>query len=387
MRHPSDEPDDETLVLRVLAGERRMFAPLLERHRESVLRLCRRLLGSETDAQDVVQEAALQAFLGLGRLREPGRFGAWLHSIAANLARSELRRRRKATPEPLQDHERRGALLIDASPTPEEVRLARELHDEVLAALDGLSDVNREAVIGYYLKGHSNAELAGLLGVPVSTVKGRLHKGRRRLATSLEPVAQQVLGKGLKKEETVVKVDGMVEVVVDDVLKKGPVDESFLEVLRSGSMEEYHEIGTRDYERLPAAVVILREVEGERVMPIFVGLVDGLSIWRSVSGWEPPRPFTHDLMRELLTTMNLAVESVAVVRLAERTFYGEISLRERDGGSDLRRVDSRPSDAIALAARLEAPIYVAQAVLDEAAFESKEALLEAQREGREPFRK
>ena len=71
--------------------------------------------------------------------------------------------------------------LADDAPGPEEVRLARELHDEVLGAIQRLSVPNREAVIGYYLQGYSQAELAELLGVPVGTVKGRLHKSREQL--------------------------------------------------------------------------------------------------------------------------------------------------------------------------------------------------------------
>ena len=91
-------------------------------------------------------------------------------------------------------------------------------------------------------------------------------------------------------------------------------------------------------------------------------------------------------MTELLVEVDLEVESVAVVRLAEHTFYGEIAMRQKNGEGTLeRRVDSRPSDAIALAVRLRAPIYVARSVLDQAAFESKEALFEAQREGSLPF--
>ena len=97
---------------------------------------------------------------------------------------------------------------------------------------------------------------------------------------------------------------------------------------------------------------------------------------------------THDLMRELFAAVGLEVESVSVVRLIERTFYGEIAVKRRSGeGTFDCRVDSRPSDAIALAVRLGAPIYVAKVVLDEAAFESKQALFEAQREGLGPFEK
>jgi transposase len=83
MRHQTNEPDDETAVRLALAGERRMFILLLERHHGSVLGLRRRLLGSEADAQDVAQEAALQAFLGLRRLREPARFVAQLRRAEA----------------------------------------------------------------------------------------------------------------------------------------------------------------------------------------------------------------------------------------------------------------------------------------------------------------
>lgn len=380
MRHLSSEPDDETMVRRVLAGERRLFAVLLERRRESVLRLCRRLLGSEADAQDVAQEAALQTFLGLGGLREPGRFGAWLHSVAANLARSELRRRRRrrSSLESLQEH---CGGLVDASPTPEEVRLARELHDEVLAALDGLSGVNREAVVGYYLEGHSYAELAALLGVPVSTVKGRLHKGRKQLAPALEPVAEQVLGERHEKEEMAVDENGMIEVVVDEVLKGGFDEEGYLRALKAaGSMYDLLELGMRDHKALPAAVVVLREARGERVLPIWVGLPDGLSIAASVAGREPPRPWTHDLIGQMLETLNLEVRSAAVLRLAEGVFYGEVELEgnpEAPDGGPTHRLDARPSDAIALATRAGAPIHAALAVLDEGGHESRQAFLDA----------
>ena len=388
MRHPTNEPDDETAVRLALAGERRMFALLLERHHGSVLGLCRGLLGSESeaDAQDAAQEAALQAFLGLRRLREPGRFGAWLHSIAANLARSALRRRRSLSLEAFQEGTRNVPSLVDASPTPEEVRLARELHDEVLAALEGLSEVNREAVVGYYLEGYGQAELAELLGVPVSTVKGRLHRSRRALAPSLEPVARQVLGKGRDHKEAAMSANternGMVEMVVGEVVKTGFDGERYLRMLReTGSIDELLEVAARDYRSLPAAAVVLREARGERVLPIWMGLWDGASIRRSVAGGVPTRPMTHDLMGQMLDALGLGVGSVAVLRLAEEVFYGEIALDGAGQGDEgVRRVDARPSDAIALAVRLGAPIYAAEAVLEEGGYPSRAALAEAKGE-------
>lgn len=375
MRHSNERFDDEILVRRVLSGERRAFATLLERHRGGVLRTCVRLLASEPDAQDIVQEASLRAFLDLKRLREPSRFGAWLHSVAVNLARSELRRRR-FTQESLYERERRGAPLVDASPGPEEVRLARELHAEVLAALSELSEVNREAVSSYYLEGHTCAELAELWGVPVGTVKGRLHKGRRRLAPALEPAAEQVLGR--TKEEKVARAEEMVEVVVDDVLKFSVVDDENLEALRSGSMQDLHEasVRTAGWQRRPGAAVLLRETEGKRVLPVFVGLTDALSIWRSAAGWDPPRPFAHDLMGRLLEGSGLRVEGASVLLLADNVFYGEVALAGENGEQRPRRVDARPSDAVALAVRADARIHVAEDLFEEDGFRSKEAFME-----------
>ncbi len=383
MRHQTDEPHDETAVRLALAGERRMFVLLLERHHRSVLGLCRRLLGSEADAQDVAQEAALQAFLGLRRLREPARFGAWLHSIAANLARSALRRRRSLSLEAIREGARTDPSLVDASPTPEEVRLARELHDEVLAALKVLSEVNREAVVGYYLDGHSQAELAEILGVPLSTVKGRLQKGRRALAPSLGPVALQVLGKGTEPREAGVETNGMVEMVVGEVVKTGFDEGRYLQTLKAESMDELLEVAARDYKVLPAAAVVLREAQGERVLPIWVGLWDGASIWRTVAGKNPERPMTHDLMGQILDVLGLRVKSVAVLRLAEGVFYGEVVL-DGGGAEGIRRVDARPSDAIALAVRLGAPIYATEAVLEEGGYPTRGALLEARGEDLRP---
>lgn len=394
MGHRNRNPDDETAVSLVLAGEREMYVPLLRRHYASTLGLCRRILGSETGAQDlaqdVAQEAALQAFLNLESLREPGRFGAWLHSIAANLARSALRRRRVLLLDPPVEEAFLGMSLVDTSPTPEEVRLARELHDEVLGALAGIPEINREAVAGFYLEGYSYAELAELLNVPVSTVKGRLYKGRRQLETPLTPVAREVLGTDGK--ESAMEPREMVEVTVADVVKVGLKDERWTSRLQAaGSMNELYERWTElpraeepmdECHRLlepyfahegSPAVVVLKEADGERVLPIWIGFEAGLSIWLSVSGRQAPRPMTHDLMRQLMETVGLRVESVAVSRLAESTFYGEVLLSQ---GEQTYHVDARPSDAIALAVRLDAPIRVARPVLEEAGYESRQAWLE-----------
>jgi RNA polymerase sigma-70 factor, ECF subfamily len=146
-----DRRTDAQLVAAVLAGDREAFGPLLARWQPSVLGLCRRLVGPGPLAEDVAQEAAVQAFLGLPRLADPARFGAWLHAIAANQARMALRRRPRLALEGLPPHVAAGLRGGESSPTPEDAWASRETHQAILAALKALPPATREAVIGFYL--------------------------------------------------------------------------------------------------------------------------------------------------------------------------------------------------------------------------------------------
>lgn len=212
-----DNQDDATLVASILAGEREAFDILLARYSSSVLRLCTTLLGNTFEAQDIAQEASLQAFLGLSRLQEPARFAAWFHAIAANLARSALRRRRERSLYTLSDDATLQMFWIDAPPL-EEYQTLREIHETILLALRDLSEVNRQAVIGFYLQGYSYEELAQLLGVPVSTVKGRLFQGRQQLKTLLRPLADTLLQPISKqRKEQKMTTDDLVELQIDSL--------------------------------------------------------------------------------------------------------------------------------------------------------------------------
>src|SRR5438128_11962914 len=104
-------------------------------------------------------------------------------------------------------------------------------------------------------------------------------------------------------------------------------------------------------------IVLLREAEGEqRVLPIFIGAVEATAIAFALQGVVTQRPMTHDLMRDLLQELDVRVDRVVVTELREGTFFAEIEL-SRNGTQ--HKVSSRPSDAIALAARLGTPIYAA----------------------------
>lgn len=100
-----------------------------------------------------------------------------------------------------------------------------------------------------------------------------------------------------------------------------------------------------------------------RILPIWIGAQEATSILIAVEGAEVPRPLAHDLMRSLLDAVDTSVRSVAVTRIDEGTFYAEITL---DGPAGERIVDARPSDAVALASRVGAPLWVAEEVMDDA---------------------
>jgi uncharacterized protein len=107
-------------------------------------------------------------------------------------------------------------------------------------------------------------------------------------------------------------------------------------------------------------IVILKDVNGNTVLPIWVGVYEANAIALEIERVSTPRPMTHDLIKSLLLGLNTGVRKVVVNELKEDTFYALIWL-ERDG--ETITVDSRPSDALALALRLDCPIFVDDAVL------------------------
>ena len=110
-------------------------------------------------------------------------------------------------------------------------------------------------------------------------------------------------------------------------------------------------------------IVILRDKEGERVLPIWVGIFEANAIALQIENIATPRPMTHDLLRNVIRDLNGAVEKIVVSDLRESTFYALIYLRV---GQEEVAVDARPSDALALALRTQAPIFVEEHVIDNA---------------------
>jgi bifunctional DNase/RNase len=116
-------------------------------------------------------------------------------------------------------------------------------------------------------------------------------------------------------------------------------------------------------------IVLLKEMEGERYLPIWIGAVEATAIAFALQGIETPRPMTHDLLRDILRETGVEVERIVISELVDQTYFATIRMVSK--GSSVE-VSSRPSDAIALAVRLGSPIYGAEEVLDQAGIELKD---------------
>ena len=116
-------------------------------------------------------------------------------------------------------------------------------------------------------------------------------------------------------------------------------------------------------------IVLLKEVDGERYLPIWIGAVEATAIAFALQGIETPRPMTHDLLKDILTSTDVSVDRVLINDLVDSTFYATIRMGKEGRSIE---VSSRPSDAIALAVRINAPIYADESVLEQAGIELKD---------------
>jgi bifunctional DNase/RNase len=116
-------------------------------------------------------------------------------------------------------------------------------------------------------------------------------------------------------------------------------------------------------------IVLLKTADGNRFLPIWIGHPEAAAILMKLQGATTPRPMTHDLVTDMLEQLGAQVTRIAVTELRENTFYAQITVQL--DGSEIE-IDSRPSDAIALAIRADAPIFAADSVIEESAIEFEE---------------
>ena len=175
---PTDTTD-AALIARVLAGDTGAFTPLVHRHYESCARFARRMLGNSQDAEDVLQETLMRAYLALGRYHERDHFHAWLFRILVNQCRSHVRGRARRARRFVDDPSAEAAAK---SPGGDD----GALRDALQQALEALDPSSREALLLKYGEGLEYDEISRMTGANISALKMRVKRARDAVKPSLE---------------------------------------------------------------------------------------------------------------------------------------------------------------------------------------------------------
>jgi RNA polymerase sigma-70 factor (ECF subfamily) len=174
--------DLAVVVRRAQRGDRAAFGALVEQFQPTVYAIALRRLGNASDALELTQEVFLHVLRRIGQLREPERFAGWLRQVAVRMAINRATRR--VAPPSVEVGVLEGASQQDDEPLDQ--LISRERAERLWEALGRLKSLDREALDAFYIRGHSLLEIAEELGVPLGTVKRRLHTARKRLRIELE---------------------------------------------------------------------------------------------------------------------------------------------------------------------------------------------------------
>jgi RNA polymerase sigma-70 factor (ECF subfamily) len=175
------------VLTRAREGDAEAFRVLVERHSRTAFRLAFRITGNEQDAEDVVQESLLKAYRHLGRFETRADFGTWLYRIVANCAvdtiRSRQARQQHTWTEPV---ERAAAAHASEMPGPDRLAESSEVQRRVVAALDGLTPLERAAFALRHYEGRSIDEICRTLDLGASAAKQAIFRGVRKLRVALD---------------------------------------------------------------------------------------------------------------------------------------------------------------------------------------------------------
>lgn len=195
MSDPAILADEGALLERLRAGDDVAFETLVRTYGGRMLAVTRRLLRSEDDANDAVQEAFISAYRSIGTFEGGARLGTWLHRIAINAALMKLRTRQRKSEQPIEPllpafrddgHAERPARLWKESA--EQAAERRELRERVRESIDRLPETHRTVLILRDIEELDTEETGRLLGISESAVKTRLHRARQALRTLIDPL-------------------------------------------------------------------------------------------------------------------------------------------------------------------------------------------------------
>nr|WP_276358065.1 RNA polymerase sigma factor SigW [Cohnella sp. YIM B05605] len=184
------EAMDARLARLARKGDQRAFAELVSMYKDKLYHLAYRMIGNRQEAEDVVQDAFLRVFKNLDRYDENQKFSTWIYRIATNLCIDRLRKRRNVYSLDSESSEHEGldgyAMLPSDERTPESELLLSETQKIVQEAMDTLPAKYKGVMVLRYMQDLSLQEISDVLGMPVTTVKTRVHRGREFLRKKLE---------------------------------------------------------------------------------------------------------------------------------------------------------------------------------------------------------
>jgi RNA polymerase sigma-70 factor, ECF subfamily len=180
------ELGDHEIVRRIRAGEAALFERLMRRYNQRVYRIARSIVKDDAEAEDVMQQAYLNAYTHLDQFAERSSFSTWLTRIAVHESLARLRRRRRLTEiDAMSDHDDARGVLRSADPSPEQQALTGELRAALEASLDAIPEMYRTAFVLREVEGLSTSEAAECLETSDDVVKTRLHRARTLLRREL----------------------------------------------------------------------------------------------------------------------------------------------------------------------------------------------------------
>ena len=189
----SERDADAELVARVQRGDKQAFNLLVIKYQRKILRLLSRMIRDPADLEDVAQEAFIKAYRALPQFRGESAFYTWLYRIAINTARNWLSSvgRRPSAPNAIESEDgetfNETDSLSDIS-TPESMVASREIAETVNAAIEGLPEELRTAIVLREIEGMSYEDIAQTMGCPIGTVRSRIFRAREAIAQRLRPI-------------------------------------------------------------------------------------------------------------------------------------------------------------------------------------------------------
>ena len=169
---------DEEIVRRVLAGEKRAFAELVERHKDKAMTLAFRMLKNREEAEEALQDAFVRAFYALPRFEWKASFSTWLYRIVYNVCASSLGKRSPTVLVSLNDEDEQTLDVPSEEPAPDSAYEFREIRAAVTEEIEGLPEIYAGILTLFFVNDQSYEQIVEVTGLPLATVKVRLFRGR-----------------------------------------------------------------------------------------------------------------------------------------------------------------------------------------------------------------